>query len=333
MFLYEKVMIYRSIITFSAFLMFGCLSDAERDNPLDTQAKNYLPAGKLFGRVTAFYRTDIILSAADISLEPEGRHTLSGTDGTFEFKNLAPGNYTLNCRREGYRPDTVLTEIDAGSKEINFRLNALPYFEQIDLTTHHVSRWWPAEDSYFLRIKTQVRDEDGINEIDSVWFSAPSISFAETLFISNLNGIYEQTITEDQLPVSSLRQLEGKSIFLFCRDLVKNIAVSDELFLPRLIQEVPLQISPSGLETINSFPLTFAWEQVFLPYTFTYKIEIYQVNFGFFSRIREITDISSVQNTYEMATALPAGDYFWLLYVVDEFGDTSSSKEAAFRVQ
>jgi hypothetical protein len=311
----------------------GCLSDAERDNPLDTFAENYQPIGKLFGRVTSFYRTDIILPAADLDLEPAGRYTISGSDGLFEFNNLPSGNYTLICSKEGYRPDTVFIEINTESKEKNFRLNSLPRFEQIELNTHHVSRWWPAEESYFLRLKAQVRDKDGINEIDSVWFSVPSISFAETLFISNLNGIYEQTITEDQLPLASLRQLEGKTMALFCRDIVNNISVSDDLFLPRLIQEVPVQVSPTGLETINSFPLTFMWEQVFLPYTFTYKIEIYQVNFGFFSRITEITDILSNQIFYEFTNELPAGDYFWLLYVVDEFGDTSSSKEGAFRVQ
>ena len=324
-----KVILGAGILT----LGIGCLSDAERDNTLDIMADNYQPEGQLYGSVTSFYRTTFGISGAEILLMPENTVTTSADDGSFIFENLQPGNYKLICSKDGYRSDTIWTDLSADRKEIYFRLNAVPAFSQVEVNTHHVSRWFPAEDTYYLSLKIRIHDEDGINEIDSVWVSIPSISFAETLFISNLNGTYEQTITEDQLPLSSLRQLEGKSIFLFCRDMVKNIARSEAIFLPRLIQDVPQQISPTGLQIITSFPLKFEWEPVFLPYDFSYEIEIYQINFGFFSRISQFSEITSAQTEYLLTTPLPAGDYFWLLYVVDEYGDSSSSKEGAFRIQ
>jgi hypothetical protein len=118
-----------------------------------------------------------------------------------------------------------------------------------------------------------------------------------------------------------------------CWDRVGNVATSMDKFIPRIVQDVPVIISPTSLEIINNFPHDFSWQPIFLDYDFSLKIEIYQINIGIFTKVREYKNISSLESTYTVTQSLPTGDYFWVIYIVDEFGDTSSSKEGSFRIQ
>jgi hypothetical protein len=310
----------------------GCLSEAERENPFDPLANNSNIGGSISGKVTSFYQTNEFIQSANLLLYPVGHYAISAHDGFFIFNNLPKGNYRLICSKEGYREDSIDVEVNFENRDINFRLNSIPSFEKIELTSHHVNRWWPSDDTFFLRIITQVRDNDGVNEIDSVWLSIPSIAFTETLFISNLSGIYEQTILENNLPLASINQLQGIPFLIYCTDLLNNVTRSSDIYISRIIQEVPVQISPTGLVVINSFPLLLEWQSVFLSYSFTFRIEVYQINFGFFSLIKEYESISSTQTSFTISEQFPSGDYFWLVYIVDDFGNSSSSKEGSFRV-
>jgi hypothetical protein len=184
-----------------------------------------------------------------------------------------------------------------------------------------------------LQIACQVYDEDGINEIDSAWVEIEAYNFSQPLINGQENNIYQIELLDYQLPVSSLHLLQGEAIDVYCSDINANIAMPLCGYITRIIDVVPRLVQPTNLETISSLPIEFQWHPEFLPYPFSFRIEIYQVNFGLYTKIFQQSNIPPDDITFTFNNELPTGDYFWLLYIVDSIGNSSSSKEGTFRIE
>lgn len=82
--------------------MFGC----GKDNKL----------GSIYGTVTDFETGEPVCNA-NIRLNPCGETTLTGLDGTYEFKDLEKGNYSLSVSKSHYvdLDDDYVIEIENGN--------------------------------------------------------------------------------------------------------------------------------------------------------------------------------------------------------------------------
>lgn len=61
------------------------------------------------------------------TLTPGNMSTVTGTDGSFLFKKIEAGNYTLACSKEGYRPDSKTVTVQAGKTvESHMLLERIP---------------------------------------------------------------------------------------------------------------------------------------------------------------------------------------------------------------
>lgn len=74
--------------------MYGC----EKDNPTDATDK----PGSIYGTVTDKSTGDCI-STAGVELMPKGLRTVTGSDGTFQFPDIEPGQYNLFITKVGYQ--------------------------------------------------------------------------------------------------------------------------------------------------------------------------------------------------------------------------------------
>lgn len=218
------------------------------------------------------------------------------------------------------------------TRQVQFRLNAVPVFGQTALQTHHISRWWPSDDLYYLTVSTEIEDADGSNDIDSVWVEISAGAGAFSLVRMDQEGTFSAEIVEQDLNVSSLYALQGKEIKIYCLDQVGNYSESENLFLPRVIEQIPILLSPTELASVGESPVSFTWEPLFPGFPFTQKIEIYQINAGIYNKIYEFQDLPNDATDFVFDDHLDQGDYFWVLYMIDEFGDSCRSKEGAFRV-
>ncbi len=54
------------------------------------------------------------VATAIISMSPGNISTVTGTDGSFQFKDIEAGNYTLEYSKEGYRPNSKTVTVQAG---------------------------------------------------------------------------------------------------------------------------------------------------------------------------------------------------------------------------
>jgi hypothetical protein len=308
----------------------ACLEDVSRDNPLDpANGNNSL---QLSGQVLTFYHPRKAISQASILIQPGNLVVLSDEDGRFTFRNIESGTYTLICQAEGYQLDSANVTVQASFSH-TFLLDGLPQFEKISIKAHHRSRWFPREELYFLELETLVNDPDGIGDIQSVLCEIPAINFTDTLRAGINAGEFSSTLFDSDLPVASVHQLIGRQVHFSVTDDFGTTTISEPKYLTRIIEQSPTLISPVELQPIDNYPIDFQWQRVSVPYPATLKIEIFQINLGIAFRAKEIDNISIQDQAYSYSENLSPGDYFWTLNIIDEFGNSSSSREGTFQIK
>jgi hypothetical protein len=315
---------------FLGLIFLKCISDAPRNNPLDPQNPN--GGVELSGTVSTFYVPHQPIGNARVVLNPGNIILLTNQQGQFTFSNIKPGIYSLFSTAVGFAKDSLQIEI-SNTTSTNFFLNGLPYFKEARLVTQHISRWFPSGDVFSMQIEVIANDRDGEGDLDKIWYELESFSFADTLIqvtpgSENFRGI----ASEFDLPLNNLHELIGKPITLFIKDFPGDTIVSENHFLSRIIDETPQLVSPVSLAIINTFPILLEWQRVTnLQYPFSYRIEIFSIDLGL--RVDVIENIPASESNFQYTNILGNGDYFWVLYILDEYGNSSSSKEGSFRMQ
>lgn len=67
------------------------------------------------------------VATVNVSLTPGGTSAVTGSDGSFSFVNLAPGNYTLLINKEGYKQNTLSTIVKVGEPtSIHMTIERIP---------------------------------------------------------------------------------------------------------------------------------------------------------------------------------------------------------------
>lgn len=94
-----------ALLLASTFVWYSCTQDAEETT------------GDIYGTVTDFATGDPI-GNANVKLKPTGETTLTGSDGTYEFRDLKPDNYSLQLSKAGYNDldDDYVITVEAGKK-------------------------------------------------------------------------------------------------------------------------------------------------------------------------------------------------------------------------
>ena len=266
-------------------------------------------------------------------LQPGNLISLSGSNGNFSFPDVEAGTFRLLCMAPGFQSDSVLLDIVQGV-EHTFRLNALPVFDDIRLRTFRLSRFFPPEDAVWMDIQVAVSDPDDASDIRRVSYQIPDFGISDSLLpLSPMptQRVFSVQVEAGDLGLVSLDQLIGKPIQFFADDLPGARVRSDNQFVIRLINYTPTVQFPKG-EALSG-PFDFVWDVPAVTFKHTFRIEIRRPTIGSLSvLIDQITEIpeGSTQLTYN--NSLSAGQYFWYMYIVDEFGNESRSKENPFQV-
>lgn len=307
--------------------MIGCFSDATRDNPLDSNntQQNYA----LSGTVHTYYPHPprSILTNAKLLLLPFNLISISNTEGFFKFDNLPSGNYTIICQKEGFYTDTLLVDIPT-ENSLDFFLDGSPYFEQVLVTSQRISHFPPIEDIYYIELSVTASDTDGVGELDLVWFEVRELNLKDTLEKTTTPGQFNAKIQTD---IISLHNFIGQQFEVNVQDKFGAVVKSEPYYVTRIIEQIPTLLNPSQGDTVLIQPLELFWEPIFLPYNFHLSIEIMNINeFGFPTPIDFIDSIPSSRSSFLYMSTLNPGTYFWTLYIIDDFGNSSRSKEGAF---
>ncbi|ARA91745.1 hypothetical protein AWN76_000235 [Rhodothermaceae bacterium RA] len=310
----------------------GCLQEAPRGNPLDPLSPDFEDVGGLEGRVTTVYPPFGGLAGAEVRLTPGPFLAVTASDGRYAFPGVPSGAYQMRVTRDGYAPvDTAVTVLLGSVVQMDLALPGRPAVTTAALRAVQIHRWFPQEPLQILDVTVAVADPDGVQDVERVWLEVPALGYADTLAGAGGPGQFAGTIVGAELP-ASLQALQGQAMHLGVRDRSGVVVVVDAPPLVRVIDFVPVAVSPQGLEPVSGPPFELAWEPVVLPYSFTFRLDVVRVEADIQTPVVSIPDLSAELNTYTLTTALDPGDYFWTVSVVDAFGNRSRSREAGFQV-
>ena len=317
------------LLLITGLFLSGCLQDVPHDNPLDP-ARGAV-GFDLSGAVQTYYAPHNPVANALVWLEPGNYTGRSAADGSFQINGINEGDYTVFCSAEGYQIDSLRLRISKPVR-LTFQLNGLPRFVHHALTTHHVARWFPLEDVYYLEITAQVNDPDGLSDITLLRCEIPYISYSDTLDPGQTAGSFKKNIFAQDLGLSSLQELLGHEAYLIAEDNPGAQVYSPPVYAARVIEKSADLLSPIELESVPADSIHFQWELKGLPYPYELQINIFAINAGIATPVEVIDGISSQLSDWLYRSTLPAGDYFWTITIRDSFGNTSQSKEGVFQI-
>jgi hypothetical protein len=314
-------------------ILAGCTADAERNNPLDPKSGNFDNSGNLSGRVMRFYSPFAPITDAEIRLEPGPLLALTDNAGNFQLFDLQPGRYKISAIKTGYASYSDSVEISTQqTSNKDFNLNGLPVISGVTITTQRISRWFPTTDVLSFEIIANVSDPDGVNDISTVRLTIPQLNFEDSLN-PVAPGIFSKQYLESTLPGRNLFNLVGHNLEVMATDNVGYTSASVEEKIVRIISEVPVAVSPVALQRLSNPQPELTWRQeTVVPYKFTYRLDLFRDDSGITTTIETQPGISGEQTTTRVTNNLTTGRYFWTISIVDEFGNTSRSKEAAFEI-
>jgi len=326
----ERSQSYRTFLMAGVLLIVsGCIPDASHDNPLDPDSRAFSNSGTVTGNVLSYYQPYTGISGVLMTLQPSGIAGWTNSAGAFSISGVPAGNVRIIASRAGYLTDSVDTKaIIGGEAKVDIHLDAMPVVGACQVVTRKIDQWWPHA-VYSALISGSVTDPDGPGDVAGATLQVDTMRFAMTYVPAQ--QIFQATIDAASLPQGSLEWLVGKSFSVSARDRIGAAAVGKPFFVSRIIQEAPLPLSPTALDTAAASP-QLLWAQLSLQFPYSYKIELFRLDQGVPSLLWSVSNISSSLSSFQYPDQLSTGLFFWTISVVDEFGNLSRSKEGSFIV-
>jgi hypothetical protein len=316
------VFVILSIMT----LYSGC--EAPRNNPLDPDN----PANEyqyLLGEVKSVsipYHpiTDVLVHWPDLSIS-----TTTNRGGQFSLELLDADVGWLHFSKNGYHSDsTYVTWQETDRHYIETFLNAHTVMENCEVFSVIENRY-PSLQTERMQIYLELSDVD--NDIDSVFLHIPIIEQTHLLTYNTTNKRYERTFSLYDFDITSLDQLTGHPLFISVSDIFNHTLNFDISSIKRVIRDEVIFIAPSGNELTTANP-KLSWEKFTPGFTHSYSVEVFTSEITP-TRVWHVDSLPDSLSEYTVDSALIPGEYFWVIWAIDEFGNRSRSKPASFQVQ
>lgn len=311
-----------------SFLIPSC--DAPKNNPLDPNNPNYAFV-TITGNVQTFSFPHNGISGVSVYWGPSNILVSTDNNGNFTIGNILPVNGKLIFQKNGFRSDTL--SIVWGSSKLfdsPVYLYQIPQLDSISIYTVVTNQFTPPGQSYQLVVNSKVSDKD--NDIDTVFVENSQLSLRKALDFNVANKFYETTLTTQDLNIADIEQTVGLDFNIIVKDhfqIEYNVGSSK---VTRVIKNgVSIQF-PANDTTISATPL-FLWQRYNTGYPFTYMVEIYTNDFANSQLVYRGENISSDSVSYQLTTPLSAKNYYWVIWVVDQFQNRCRSLPATFNVK
>ncbi|MFQ5631769.1 MAG: hypothetical protein ACE5I1_23600, partial [bacterium] len=246
---------------------------------------------------------------------------------------LEPDTFLLTVSTSGYQDTTTaVTVFSRKTSPIEIRLNGLPVIQSTLVTSAKITTREANTPRFFLEVFSEVTDQDGANDIKMVEVTISARSFVDTL--TRVAGVerWQRLFLPEELSLLDFSQLVGSPFRIVARDFPGVAIMSEPFFLARIISEVPQAFSPTDGAVASDAPL-FRWQLPQIAFSFTQRIEVFRLDAGFPALVTAISNIKPDIRSLPYIGRLSAGTYFWTIKIIDDFGNSSRSKEATFQVQ
>ncbi len=307
-------------------LAFAC--QAPHDNPLDPENPEYSFA-RLSGTVrTASYPHTAIPDAV-LLWQSAPEYTRSSGEGAFLFDRLEPRSGRLVCTHAACFPDSIDIALQPGqSRAVEFLLNSRPVLEYFTLYSIVLNRY-PALRSYQIGIACRLDDRDA--DIDSVWIENEALALHLALPYNTSAREYQKICTPAELHLASIQELPGTDLSLRVADRSGHALQLGSASVRRIITDEVDFVEPVNYQAVVAQP-GFTWLGLSPGFAFTYTMEIYTADL-LPLKVWEKSNIPAETTHLWIDRRLAPGDYFWVIWCVDTFGNCARSKPASFTVR
>ena len=302
--------------------------NAPRENPLDPDsADNHL--GTIEGMVETFSLPYTPIENVEIIWKPGNMLVYSDKYGNFSFTNVKTEDGPLIFRKDGYHPDTVQV-VWAGTRKISeqVNLNKIPTVDSLFIYSSVTNTSNPPGSMSELVIKTKITDID--NDIDTVFVVNDQLELNKAMDFNVASKTFETELTSEELNLTDLEQSVGLQFNFRVRDVLGESYLLNGGSVKRVIKDQVTGMMPANDQVITSVPFDLTWTGFTSGYSFTYMIEIY-TNDG--SQLILSADNIPSQVTKYAVNSLDSGNYYWVIWIIDDFNDMARSVPATFSVQ
>jgi len=307
-------------------IIVGISCNAPRTNPLDPLNPDYN-----YGTIEGIIQTIGIpsLGIPDVRVIWENANLIAVTDvnGRFRLSNIPIKDGNIVFSKTGYKTDTL--NIIWGSTKRYFAqvfFNGIPTLDTVSIYTV-IENQLPQPKASIL-VKALITDLDG--DVDSVFVFNESLNLKKPL---TFNETYLTTITENELGGKNIEETIGLDFSIIAKDNFQNEFNIGDDRITRLIEDEVTGLYPSGDSTVRSQTVILNWDEFRAGYSFTYLIEVYFRDLINPVLIDSKSNISSDTTSYSLPLNLTNGNYYWVIWVVDQFQNRSRSKPVLFRIQ
>ncbi|MBI5808469.1 MAG: hypothetical protein HZA74_08700 [Ignavibacteriales bacterium] len=256
--------------------------------------------------------------------------TETDANGNFGIYNVTTQNGYIHFDKTGYSSDSVYVNWNGkNSVRVEGFLNANPQLDSLSIYTIVENRY-PDIQRYRLQISAKISDAE-INDIALVYVQNNNLKLNSQLIYNNATRNYERLFELTDLNISSMDEAIGENFNIIVRDQSGKLFNVGSSTIKRIIrQEVTIE-SPTDRQTTTSKP-TLKWKRYLPGFNFKYLIQIYTDEVAPIL-VWQKENVSKDDIEITPNITLPAGDYFWVIWVIDDFGDRGRTKPATFIVK
>jgi hypothetical protein len=302
--------------------------DAPRNNPLDPENPNYI-AYEISGTVQTLSLPHQPVQGAEIYWANNSSLIKTDDAGFFTVHDTDNKDGWLFMTKENYLQDSIYIEWGEDKiMQIESYLNAKPVLDSL-LIYSIIQNRYPDIQILNLVIEAAVSDND--NDIDSIFVANNVLNFQSFLRHNASKQIYERTFSMNELGVSTPEAIIGHEIQICVKDKFNHRIFLDSESVKRIIKDEVNLKSPGSHEVVSSSPL-LSWEPLFPGYKVNYTCEIYTDEIDP-QLVWQKQNLSQNTAFYTVDITLPANEYFWVVWCIDEFNNRSRSKAKSFQVE
>lgn len=306
-------------------LFFGC--NAPRENPLDPEnpSNNF---ATLTGTVRATSFPNRPLQGTNVFWSKQNILVKTNLSGNFTISDIRPEDGFLYFEKEGYSSDSFYVDWKGQtSANVVQYLNSIPKLADGSIISS-VENKSSSIQNYKVIVNVRITDDE--NDVDSVFIFNEELNIRRLL--NNISvTVYQNDFTPSQLNLSSIGAIIGKEFSILAKDASNKEFNIAELTVKRVIRDPIDPISPLNSEIVGD-TVNFVWTRFTPGYPFHYMLQIYYDTVEP-ELVVEIDNISSEDISYELIGQLNPDNYFWVLWVIDEFGDRARSSPRKFIVE
>jgi hypothetical protein len=285
---------------------------------IDGTVRAAAPSLKALGGAKVFWKNQNVLLTTD-------------SQGYFKLTNVPFGNGWLYFEADGYSKDSMFVEFGNQREMIkhlnNIYLNSIPKLHDFKIYTS-VENWYPDKRRYRMEVQVSISDDE--LDIDSVFLKCSDLKFSKAIRYNSSSRYYEGSYIQSYLNLTSMEEAIGKTFYIVVKDANNKSFTIGSSNIKRIINDIIDLDSPVNSITVNSLP-TLKWIRLRPGFKLHYWVQVYTNDVSPIL-MWDKDNVTEEEFQATVDSPLSTGDYFWVVWCVDDFGNKARSRPATFSV-